>query len=193
MATKDLEQTMVDIRASLLTDRNLFLYGEINSNTCLRMQEQLLFLNGEDETKEITMYINGPGGIISDGLGLIDIIKSIKAPVNTVCVGLAASMSALIFINGDKRYMLPNSQLMLHQPLGGAFGQASDIELLSAQILKTKANIHQMIANSSALDVKKIEKLTDRDCYIDANTALKYKLADEILISNKIKNVKAKG
>ncbi|RKV93445.1 MAG: ATP-dependent Clp protease proteolytic subunit [Campylobacter sp.] len=184
---------MVDIRASLLTDRNLFLYGEINSNTCLRMQEQLLFLNGEDETKEITMYINGPGGIISDGLGLIDIIKSIKAPVNTVCVGLAASMSALIFINGDKRYMLPNSQLMLHQPLGGAFGQASDIELLSAQILKTKANIHQMIANSSALDVKKIEKLTDRDCYIDANTALKYKLADEILISNKIKNVKAKG
>ena len=193
MATKDLEQTMVDIRASLLTDRNLFLYGEINSNTCLRMQEQLLFLNGEDETKEITMYINGPGGVISDGLGLIDIIKSIKAPVNTVCVGLAASMSALIFINGDKRYMLPNSQLMLHQPLGGAFGQASDIELLSAQILKTKANIHQMIANSSALDVKKIEKLTDRDCYIDANTALKYKLADEILISNKIKNVKAKG
>lgn len=193
MATKDLEQTMVDIRASLLTDRNLFLYGEINSNTCLRMQEQLLFLNGEDESKEITMYINGPGGVISDGLGLIDIIKSIKAPVNTVCVGLAASMSALIFINGDRRYMLPNSQLMLHQPLGGAFGQASDIELLSAQILKTKANIHQMIANSSALDVKKIEKLTDRDCYIDANTALKYKLADEILISDKIKNVKAKG
>ena len=193
MATKDLEQTMVDIRASLLTDRNLFLYGEINSNTCLRMQEQLLFLNGEDESKEITMYINGPGGVISDGLGLIDIIKSIKAPVNTVCVGLAASMSALIFINGDKRYMLPNSQLMLHQPLGGAFGQASDIELLSAQILKTKASIHQMIANSSVLDVKKIEKLTDRDCYIDANTALKYKLADEVLISNKIKNVKAKG
>jgi len=193
MATKDLEQTMVDIRASLLTDRNLFLYGEINSNTCLHMQEQLLFLNGEDESKEITIYINGPGGVISDGLGLIDIIKSIKAPVNTVCVGLAASMSALIFINGDRRYMLPNSQLMLHQPLGGAFGQASDIELLSAQILKTKANIHQMIANSSALDVKKIEKLTDRDCYIDANTALKYKLADEILISNKIKNVKAKG
>ena len=193
MTTKDLEQTMVDIRASLLTDRNLFLYGEINSNTCLHMQEQLLFLNGEDETKEITMYINGPGGVISDGLGLIDIIKSIKAPVNTVCVGLAASMSALIFINGDKRYMLPNSQLMLHQPLGGAFGQASDIELLSAQILKTKANIHQMIANSSALDVKKIKKLTDRDCYIDANTALKYKLADEILISNKIKNVKVKG
>ena len=193
MATKDLEQTMVDIRASLLTDRNLFLYGEINSNTCLHMQEQLLFLNGEDESKEITMYINGPGGVISDGLGLIDIIKSIKAPVNTVCVGLAASMSALIFINGDRRYMLPNSQLMLHQPLGGAFGQASDIELLSAQILKTKANIHQMIANSSALDVKKIEKLTDRDCYIDANTALKYKLADEILISDKIKNVKAKG
>ena len=193
MATKDLEQTMVDIGASLLTDRNLFLYGEINSNTCLHMQEQLLFLNGEDESKEITMYINGPGGVISDGLGLIDIIKSIKAPVNTVCVGLAASMSALIFINGDRRYMLPNSQLMLHQPLGGAFGQASDIELLSAQILKTKANIHQMIANSSALDVKKIEKLTDRDCYIDANTALKYKLADEILISNKIKNVKTKG
>ena len=193
MATKDLEQTMVDIRASLLTDRNLFLYGEINSNTCLHMQEQLLFLNGEDESKEITMYINGPGGVISDGLGLIDIIKSIKAPVNTVCVGLAASMSALIFINGDRRYMLPNSQLMLHQPLGGAFGQASDIELLSAQILKTKANIHQMIANSSALDVKKIEKLTDRDCYVDANTALKYKLADEILISNKIKTVKAKG
>ena len=193
MATKDLEQTMVDIRASLLTDRNLFLYGEINSNTCLHMQEQLLFLNGEDESKEITMYINGPGGVISDGLGLIDIIKSIKAPVNTVCVGLAASMSALIFINGDRRYMLPNSQLMLHQPLGGAFGQASDIELLSAQILKTKANIHQMIANSSVLDVKKIEKLTDRDCYIDANTALKYKLADEILISDKIKNIKAKG
>lgn len=193
MATKDLEQTMVDIRASLLTDRNLFLYGEINSNTCLHMQEQLLFLNGEDKSKEITMYINGPGGVISDGLGLIDIIKSIKAPVNTVCVGLAASMSALIFINGDRRYMLPNSQLMLHQPLGGAFGQASDIELLSAQILKTKANIHQIIANSSALDVKKIEKLTDRDCYIDANTALKYKLADEILISDKIKNIKAKG
>ena len=112
-------------------------------------------------------------------------MQTIKAPINTFCVGLAASMSALIFLSGDKRYMLPNSSLMLHQPLGGVSGQASDIELMANQILKTKSKINNMIMQRSKLELEKIEQITDRDCYIDADTAIKYGLANEVITSNK--------
>jgi len=112
-------------------------------------------------------------------------MKTIKSPINTFCVGLAASMSALIFLNGDKRYMLPNSSLMLHQPLGGASGQASDIELIANQILKIKSKVNEMIKANSNLKIAKIEQITDRDCYIDAPLAITYGLANEIISTKK--------
>ncbi|CAD7289035.1 ClpP family protease [Campylobacter suis] len=180
----DEKLNIADIPSMLLADRNIFLYGQIDMEVCLSVQKQLLYLNGIDDTSEINIYISGPGGSIYDGFGLIDFMQTIKAPINTICVGLAASMSALIFLHGDKRYMLPNSQLMLHQPLGGAQGQASDIELVAKQIIKIKSKINEMIVSKSKLELKKVEILTDRDCYIDANMAIKYGLTDE-LTSNK--------
>ena len=127
-----------DIQTSLLADRNIFLYGEINQDICLGIQKTLLYFDGIDDKSDINIYISGPGGSINDGLGLIDIMRTIKSRINVICVGQAASMSALIFLNGDRRYMM-------HQPLGGASGQASDIELISKQILKLKAWINNMI------------------------------------------------
>jgi Protease subunit of ATP-dependent Clp proteases len=173
-----------DIHMSLLADRNIFLYGQIDQEICLTTQKTLLYLDSVDQS-DINIYISGPGGSIYDGFGLIDFMKTIKSPINTFCVGLAASMSALIFLNGDKRYMLPNSSLMLHQPLGGASGQASDIELIANQILKIKSKINEMIRANSNLKIAKIEQLTDRDCYIDASSAIAYGLANEIIPTNK--------
>lgn len=174
-----------DIHMSLLADRNIFLYGQIDQEICLNTQKALLYLNSTNKSSDINIYISGPGGSIYDGFGLIDFMQTIKVPINTFCVGLAASMSALIFLSGDKRYMLPNSSLMLHQPLGGVSGQASDIELMANQILKTKSKINNMIMRRSKLELEKIEQITDRDCYIDADTAIKYGLANEIITSNK--------
>jgi len=173
-----------DIHMSLLADRNIFLYGQIDQEICLTTQKTLLYLDSVDQS-DINIYISGPGGSIYDGFGLIDFMKTIKSPINTFCVGLAASMSALIFLNGDKRYMLPNSSLMLHQPLGGASGQASDIELIANQILKIKSKVNEMIKANSNLKIAKIEQLTDRDCYIDASSAIAYGLANEIIPTNK--------
>ena len=169
---------------SLLADRNIFLYGQIDQEICLTTQKTLLYLDSVDQS-DINIYISGPGGSIYDGFGLIDFMKTIKSPLNTFCVGLAASMSALIFLNGDKRYMLPNSSLMLHQPLGGASGQASDIELIANQILKIKSKVNEMIRANSNLKIAKIEQITDRDCYIDASSAIAYGLANEIIPTNK--------
>lgn len=179
-----------EILASLLADRNIFLYGAITQESCLLTQTQLLYMNGLDDKKEINLYVSGPGGVIYDGLGLIDIMKSIKAPVNTICVGLCASMSAMIFLNGDRRYMLPNSRLMLHQPLGGASGQASDIEVVAKQIIALKDDMNTMISRLSRLSLRKVQDITDRDCYINAQTALSQGLCDKILKSPKIKNIK---
>ena len=173
-----------DIHMSLLADRNIFLYGQIDQEICLTTQKTLLYLDSVDQS-DINIYISGPGVSIYDGFGLIDFMKTIKSPINTFCVGLAASMSALIFLNGDKRYMLPNSSLMLHQPLGGASGQASDIELIANQILKIKSKVNEMIKANSNLKIAKIEQLTDRDCYIDASSAIAYGLANEIIPTNK--------
>ena len=175
---------LADIQMSLLADRNIFLYGQIDQEICLATQKILLYLDSVNQS-DINIYISGPGGSIYDGFGLIDFMKTIKSPINTFCVGLAASMSALIFLNGDKRYMLPNSSLMLHQPLGGASGQASDIELIANQILKIKSKVNEMIKANSNLKIAKIEQLTDRDCYIDASSAIAYGLANEIIPTNK--------
>jgi len=175
---------LADIQMSLLADRNIFLYGQIDQEICLATQKILLYLDSVDQ-RDINIYISGPGGSIYDGFGLIDFMKTIKSPINTFCVGLAASMSALIFLNGDKRYMLPNSSLMLHQPLGGASGQASDIELIANQILKIKSKVNEMIKANSNLKIVKIEQITDRDCYIDAPLAITYGLANEIISTKK--------
>ena len=175
---------LADIQMSLLADRNIFLYGQIDQEICLATQKILLYLDSVNQS-DINIYISGPGGSIYDGFGLIDFMKTIKSPINTFCVGLAASMSALIFLNGDKRYMLPNSSLMLHQPLGGASGQASDIELIANQILKIKSKVNEMIKANSNLKIVKIEQITDRDCYIDAPLAITYGLANEIISTKK--------
>ncbi|WP_149703696.1 ClpP family protease [Campylobacter concisus] len=175
---------LADIQMSLLADRNIFLYGQIDQEICLATQKILLYLDSVNQS-DINIYISGPGGSIYDGFGLIDFMKTIKSPINTFCVGLAASMSALIFLNGDKRYMLPNSSLMLHQPLGGASGQASDIELIANQILKIKSKVNEMIKANSNLKIAKIEQITDRDCYIDAPLAITYGLANEIISTKK--------
>jgi ATP-dependent Clp protease, proteolytic subunit ClpP len=175
---------LADIQMSLLADRNIFLYGQIDQEICLTTQKTLLYLDSVNQS-DINIYISGPGGSIYDGFGLIDFMKTIKSPINTFCVGLAASMSALIFLNGDKRYMLPNSSLMLHQPLGGASGQASDIELIANQILKIKSKVNEMIKANSNLKIVKIEQITDRDCYIDAPLAITYGLANEIISTKK--------
>ena len=175
------------IQESLLKDRNIFLNFSIDASTSCAVSQMLLYLDGEDKQAPINLYISGPGGDVYSGFGLIDVIRSINAPVYTFCSGLCASMSALIFLNGDKRYVMPNSTLMLHQPLGGASGQASDIELVAKEILRIKASINDMIAKYCHLDKRRIEKLTDRDCYIDAKTALGYGLADEIITNKKDK------
>ncbi|WP_235611186.1 ClpP family protease [Campylobacter sputorum] len=142
-------------------------------------------MNGLDAKSEINIYISGPGGSIYDGLGLIDVMRTIAAPINTICVGLSASMSAMIFLNGDRRYMMPNSRLMLHQPLGGVQGQASEIELVAKQIITMKEQMNAMIANCSKISLQKVAQLTDRDCYIEADAALTQGLCDKILTSPK--------
>lgn len=171
---------LTNISFELLKERNIFIIGEVNREMSYALTQALIYLNGQSKDP-IHIYISGPGGSIYEGLAIIDIIKSIKAPVYTYCTGLAASMSAMIFLAGDKRYMFLNSYLMLHQPLAGVQGQASDIELLSRQLSSLKSRLYNMVASNSNLQVKKIADLADRDCYIDADMAFKFKLCDEIL------------
>ncbi|CZE46937.1 ClpP family protease [Campylobacter geochelonis] len=181
-----MENEKFNYQVELIKDRNIFLTGEINENMVAQYQQILLYLNGLDKNEEINLYISSPGGSLYHGLGLIDVMSSISAPINTFCLGICASMGAMIFINGDKRFMLEHSRLMVHQPLGGARGQASDIELVAKEIMQMKKELNSMIAKKSRLKLQQIEKLTDRDTYIDSKTAIKYGLADEILTNQKL-------
>lgn len=181
-------QEETSIAYELLKERNIFLNSEINKASARSIITLLLYLNGQDNKEPIHIYVSGGGGSVYDGLGIIDVIKSIKAPVYTYCIGLAASMSAMIFLSGDKRYMFDNSYLMLHQPLGGVRGQASDIAILSAQILNVKERLSSMIASKSNLEPNSINDIVDRDCYIDSKKALELKLCDEIFKGVKMAN-----
>lgn len=172
-----------DIYSRLLKENIIFLAGPIDDHVANIVIAQLLFLQAEDPKKEITLYVNSPGGVVTAGLAIIDTMNNIKNDVSTVCVGVAASMGALILSSGKKgkRFALPNSEVMIHQPLGGAEGQASDIEISAKHILKTREALNKMLVKNTGQSMAKIEKDVDRNFFMDAEEARKYGLIDKIL------------
>ncbi len=172
-----------DIYSRLLKENIIFLGGPIDDHVANIVIAQLLFLQAEDSKKDITMYINSPGGVVTAGLAIIDTMNNIKNDVSTVCVGVAASMGALILSSGKKgkRFALPNSEVMIHQPLGGAEGQASDIEISAKHILKTRETLNKMLSKNTGQNLAKIEKDVDRNFFMDAEEARKYGIIDKVL------------
>ena len=178
-----------DIYSRLLEDRIIFLTGEINDTTANIVVAQLIYLEGKNPEKDIYLYINSPGGSVSAGLAFYDTIKYIKCDVVTICIGLAASMGAFLLTSGTKgkRYALPNSEIMIHQPLGGTQGQASDIEIQARHMQNIKEKINKILSESTGQDIKKIQKDTDRDYYMSAEQAKEYGLIDDIFWTRKKK------
>jgi len=172
-----------DIYSRLLKERIIFLGGEITDEVASIVIAQLLFLQSEDPKKDISLYINSPGGYVHSGLAIIDTMNHIKPEVSTVCVGMAASMASHILATGakGKRFALPNSEIMIHQPLGGAQGQASDIEINARHIIKSRENLNKMLAKHTGQSIEKIEKDMDRNYYMSADEAKKYGIIDKIL------------
>ncbi len=172
-----------DIYSRLLKDRVIFLSGEIYDEMANIVVSQLLFLEMEDSTKDITIYINSPGGSITAGMAIYDTMQHIKCDVKTVCVGMAASMGAILLTSGTKgkRYCLPSSEVMIHQPLGGAQGQASDIEISAKRIIRMKKQLNAILAKNTGQSLTKIQEDTDRDNFFTAKEAKKYGLIDEVL------------
>ena len=171
-----------DIYSHLLEDRIIFLSGEIDDATANSIVAQLIYLEGRDPQKDISLYINSPGGSVSAGMAIYDTMNYIKCDVSTICVGLAASMGAFLLSSGakGKRYALPNSEIMIHQPLGGAQGQASDIAIQAEQILKIKQKMNAILAKNCNQPVEKIKADADRDFYMTAEEAKAYGLVDTI-------------
>ena len=176
-----------DIYSRLLEDRVVFLTGEINDQVADLIVAQILFLEGKDSAKDISLYINSPGGSVSAGFAIYDTMNYIRCDVSTICVGMAASMGAFLLSSGakGKRFALPNSKIMIHQPLGGAQGQASDIAIQAEEILRTKKRLNEILAANTGQDLAKIEFDTDRDFYMTAEEAEKYGLVDKIFYSRK--------
>ena len=172
-----------DIYSRLLKERVIFLSGPIDDNISNLVVAQLLFLESENPEKDISIYINSPGGSISAGLAIYDTMQFISSSVSTLCIGQAASMGALLLAGGDKgkRYVLPNSRVMIHQPLGGFQGQASDFEIHAKEILHMKKIVNEILAKHTGHSVKKIEKDTDRDNFLDTTAAIDYGLVDSVL------------
>ena len=172
-----------DIYSRLLKDRIIFLSGGIDDHKANLIIAQLLFLESEDPKKDISFYINSPGGSASATLAMVDTMQHIKPKVSTVCVGMAASGGAILLAMGakGKRYALPNSEIMIHQPLGGAEGQASDIAITAEHILKTKSKLAKMLAKNTGKSLSQIEKDIDRDFFLSAEEAKKYGIIDKIL------------
>ena len=173
-----------DIYSRLLEDRVIFLTGEINDAVADTVVAELIFLEAKDPNKDICLYINSPGGSVTAGLAIYDTVNYIKCDVSTICIGLAASMGAFLLSSGakGKRYALPNSEIMIHQPLGGAQGQASDIKIQAEHIIKTKYRLNKILAENSGKPIEQVEKDTDRDNYLSAEEAREYGLIDEILV-----------
>ena len=172
-----------DIYSRLLKERIIFLSGEINTEMANAIIAQLLFLNAQDKEKDITMYINSPGGQVTAGLGIYDTMNHISCDVATVCIGMAASMGAFLLSSGakGKRYALPNAEVMIHQPLGGARGQATDIQIVAENILKIKKKLATILAENTGQEYDKIIEDTERDNYLDAYEAKEYGLVDSVL------------
>ena len=172
-----------DIYSRLLKERIIFIGDEITDDTANVVVAQLLFLEADDPDKDIFMYINSPGGSVTAGLAIYDTMHFIKSDVATICTGLAASMGAFLLTGGQKgkRSALPNSEIMIHQPLGGARGQATDIQIHANQILKIKANLNRMLSENSGQPLEKIQADTERDNFMDAEQALEYGLIDKVI------------
>lgn len=174
-----------DIYSRLLKERIVFLNGEVNDQSANLVVAQLLFLESEDPDKDIYFYINSPGGMVTAGMGVYDTMQFIKPDVNTICIGLAASMGSLLLAGGTKgkRYSLPSSQIMIHQPLGGFRGQASDIEIHAKNILRIKERLNKVLAHHTGQDLETIVKNTDRDNFMMADEAKEYGLIDHVIKS----------
>ncbi len=172
-----------DIYSRLLKDRIIFIGEAIDENTASIVIAQLLFLEAEDPEKDISIYINSPGGSVTAGMAIYDTMNYIKPDVATICVGMAASMGAFLLSSGakGKRYALPNAEVMIHQPLGGISGQASDIKIHSDHIVKTKEKLNKILSKNTGQTLKKVEKDTDRDNYLTSKEALEYGLIDKII------------
>jgi len=173
-----------DIYSRLLRDRVVFIVGPINEQTANLVVAQLLFLESENPDKDIALYINSPGGAVSAGLAIFDTMQFIKPDVSTICVGMAASMGSFLLAAGakGKRYSLPNSRIMIHQPHGGAQGQASDIEIQAREILYLRERMNKILAERCGQSVEKIAKDTDRDNFMSADDAVSYGLIDKIFV-----------
>ncbi|HOT29483.1 MAG TPA: ATP-dependent Clp endopeptidase proteolytic subunit ClpP [Candidatus Ozemobacteraceae bacterium] len=172
-----------DIYSRLLKDRIIFIGGEIEDHMANLIIAELLFLESEDPEKDISVYINSPGGVVTAGLAIYDTMQYIKPDVSTICIGQAASMGAVLLAAGTagKRYALPNSRIMIHQPLGGAQGQASDIEIQAGEILRIKEKLNDMLAHHSGQPLKRVKKDTDRDFFMSAMEAKEYGIIDEVV------------
>ena len=169
-----------DIYSRLLKDRIIFLGDEVNDATASLVIAQLLFLESEDPSKDISLYINSPGGSVTAGMGIYDTMRYIKCDVSTICCGMAASMGAFL-LAGGKRYALPNSEIMIHQPLGGTQGQATEIEIAARHILKTKEKLNKMLAENTGKPLDVIAADTDRDNWMTADEACAYGLIDSVI------------
>ena len=171
-----------DIFSRILEDRIIFLSGEITDEVANLVVAQLIYLESKDPTKDISIYINSPGGSVTAGMAIYDTMNYIRCDVSTICVGMAASMGAFLLAAGTKgkRYALPNSEIMIHQVLGGSQGQASDVEIQTRQLLKLKNKLNTLLAKHVGKDVEQVQKDTDRDNYLDAEQALEYGIVDKV-------------
>ena len=176
-----------DIYSRLLEDRIIFLSGAIDDNVANSVVAQLIYLEGKDPAKDISLYINSPGGSVSAGLAIFDTMNYIKCDVSTICIGLAASMGAFLLSSGTKgkRFALPNAEIMIHQPLGGAQGQASDIAIQAQQIMKIKNKLNKILSKNTNQHIDKIAADADRDYYMSAEEAQKYGLIDSVFNNRK--------
>ena len=175
-----------DIFSRLLKDRIILLSGEIDDECANSVIAQLLYLDSLNN-EEISLYINSPGGSVTSGMAIYDTMNFVKSDLSTICLGMAASMGAFLLSSGKKgkRYALPNSEIMIHQPLGGAKGQATEIKIAAEQILKTKEKLNKILSENTGQDLKKVEQDTERDHFLDANEALDYGLIDKIITQKK--------
>ncbi|MBR3835224.1 MAG: ATP-dependent Clp endopeptidase proteolytic subunit ClpP [Clostridia bacterium] len=172
-----------DIFSRLLSDRIIVLSDEVNDATASLVVAQLLFLEGQDPDKDISLYINSPGGSVTAGMAIYDTMQYIKCDVSTICMGMAASMGAFLLSSGakGKRFALPNSEIMIHQPLGGARGQATEIKIVADHILKTREKLNKILAENTGKSIEQIALDTERDNYLSAQEALEYGLVDKVL------------
>ena len=176
-----------DIYSRLLEDRVIFLSGQVTNELANLVVAQLIYLESKDPTKDISLYINSPGGEVTAGLAIYDTMKYIRCDVSTICIGMAASMGAFLLSSGakGKRYALPNSEIMIHQVLGGSQGQASDVEIQTKQLLKIKRKLNELLAENVGKSVEEVERDTDRDNYLSAEEAKQYGIVDEVFYTRK--------